>query len=143
MYDRPTIDELISAAIQHFEAQVIPAVKDNSKLYFQTLVAINVLKVAERELKLGWSHLLAEWDGLNALEGKSRALPTDPNGIKTALAERERALCARIRAGDYDDTARETALFEYVLGSVTRGLEVANPRFLQMLAEEDRSKQSD
>ena len=100
MYDRPTIDELISSAIQHFEAQVIPAVKDNSKLYFQTLVAINVLKVAEREWKLGWSHLLAEWDGLNALEGESPALPTDPNDIKTTLAERERNLCARIRSGD-------------------------------------------
>lgn len=138
MYDRPTIDELVNAAIQHFEAQVIPAVKGDGKLYFQTLVAINVLKVAERELKLGWSHLLAEWNDLNALEGQPRDLPTDPNALRTALAERERNLCARIRVGDYDDATRKTALFEYVVGSVTRSLEVANPRFLQTLAEEEK-----
>lgn len=143
MYDRPTIDELLSATVQHFETQVIPAVKDNGKLYFQTLVAINVLKVAERELKLGWSHLLAEWNDLNALEGQPRDLPSDPDAIKTALVERQQQLCARIRAGDYDEPPHETALFEYVLGSVTRSLEVANPRFLQTLAEEDKAKSSE
>ena len=143
MVDRPTIDELLSAAIQHFETHVIPAVKADGKLYFQTLVAINVLKVAERELKLGWTHLLAEWDGLNALEGQPRDLPSNPDEAKIALAERERYLCAHIRAGDYDDEPRKSALFEYVLSSVTRSLEVANPKFLQTLAEEDETTTRD
>lgn len=139
MYDRPTIDELVSAAIQHFETQVIPAVKGDGKLYFQTLVAINVLKVAERELKLGWSHLTAAWDGLNALDSQPHPLPSNPDDAKTTLAERERDLCVRIRAGDYDDEPRKTALFEYVFDSVRMSLEVANPRFLQTVVEEDKS----
>lgn len=140
MYDRPNLDELISAAIQHFEAQVIPAVKGDGKLYFQTLVAVNVLKVAERELKLGWSHLLAEWNALNTLEGQPRELPSDPDAAKTTIAERQHNLCIRIRAGDYDDESHKSALFEYVLGGVTRSLEVANPKFLQTLAEEDKTR---
>jgi hypothetical protein len=138
MYDRPTIDELVSAAILHFETQVIPAVKGDPRLYFQTLVAINVLKVAERELRLGWSHLVAEWEGMNMLEGQPRPLPDSPDALKEALAERQRELCAGIRAGDYDAASRETVLFEYLLSSVKMSLEVANPKFLQALAEEDK-----
>jgi hypothetical protein len=139
MADRPTIDELVSAAILHFETQVIPAVKGDGRLYFQTLVAINVLKVAERELKLGWSHLVAAWDGLNALEGEPLQLPASPDAAKAALEERERDLCVRIRAGDYDDEPRKAVLFGYLFESVKRSLEVANPRFLHTLAEEDQN----
>jgi hypothetical protein len=137
MYERPTIDELIAAAIGHFETQVIPAVKADPKLYFQTLVAVNVLRVAERELKLGWSHLSHEWDRLNALEGKMFDLPASPDEARMALAKRERDLSLRIRGGDYDDNPGKSALFQHLLNSVRMSLEVANPKFLHTLAEED------
>jgi len=52
VYDRPDVSELIDAVRQHLEQQVIPAVKDDPKLYFQTLVAANVLKIAGRDLAL-------------------------------------------------------------------------------------------
>lgn len=139
MYDRPNLEELLSAAIAHFESQVIPAVKADQRLYFQTLVAVNVLKVAERELALGQSHFSAEWASLNRLEGEDIQLPPDAADAKTTLAQRHSTLCARIRAGDYDADPARSALYDHLVGSVRRSLEVANPKFLQTLAQEDSS----
>ena len=59
MIDRPTLAELIDAARMHMETNVIPAVREDRKLYFRTLVAINVLKIAERELELAFVRALA------------------------------------------------------------------------------------
>ena len=67
MYDRPNTSELIDAVRGHLEANVIPLAREtNRRLYFQTLVAINVLKIVERELQMGQAHALAEWESLNA-----------------------------------------------------------------------------
>lgn len=137
MYDRPSLDELLSAAIVHFETHVIPAIKSDQRLYFQTLVAVNVLKVAERELALGQQHFAAEWTSLNRLEGDDIQPPTDALAAKAALEKRLSALCARIRAGEYDAEPARSALFDHLVASVRRSLEVANPRFLQALVRED------
>jgi hypothetical protein len=137
MYDRPNQNELLSAAIAHFETHVIPAIKADQRLYFQTLVAINVLKVAERELALGQTHFAAEWASLNKLEGEDAQLPSDLASAQAALEKRLSALCARVRAGDYDADPARTALYDHLVNSVRRSLEVANPKFLQALAMED------
>ncbi|HRL13218.1 MAG TPA: DUF6285 domain-containing protein, partial [Aggregatilineales bacterium] len=52
MYDRPSAQALVEAARQHLENRVIAAVKGDPKLYFETLVAVNVLRIVERELAL-------------------------------------------------------------------------------------------
>ena len=43
MNDRPTAPELIEAVRAFLEAEVLPALGDNARLRFQTLVAVNVL----------------------------------------------------------------------------------------------------
>jgi hypothetical protein len=131
MYDRPTASELLDAARMHLEQQVIPAVRADPKLYFQTLVAINVLKIVGREIALGDSHAAAEWAGLNMLEGKAIELPTPLSTLNTALASRNQALCAAIRAGDYDEPQKKAALFSHLMMTTAAQLEVANPKFLQ------------
>jgi hypothetical protein len=129
MYDRPHLDELIAAARTHLESVVIPVTKSiNHKLYFQTLVAVNVLRVAERELALGQAHFKAEWSRLNMLMGEE-ALPADPADWNTALASRNARLCAEIREGKHDDNA---ALFSHLKACATEQLEVANPKWLAM-----------
>lgn len=138
MYDRPNLSELIDAARLHMEASIIPAVRHNHKLYFQTLVAVNVLQIALRELQLADSHAAAEWAGLNRVEGAALPIPATLTEIQAALAARNTALSADIRAGNYDDAGKAT-LFEHLKGTTIAQLMVANPRHLQKLAEEDAS----
>jgi hypothetical protein len=130
MYDRPTLDEMIVAVRQHLETQVIPMAKTiHHKLYFQTLVAVNVLRVAERELALRDGHYKAEWSRLNMLLG-DEALPADPAEWDGAMARRNQALCVAIRAGKHDDNR---ALFSHLKACATEQLEVANPKYLASL----------
>lgn len=133
MYDRPTAAELIDAVRLHLETVLVPAIRDNHKLYFQTLVAINVLRIVERELGYAPQHSRAAWARLNMLLG-SKPMPETAEGLQAALAERNAALCAEIRAGRRDTDAE---LFEHLKAAAIEQLEVANPRFLQVLAAED------
>lgn len=140
MTDRPTLSELIEAVQLHLETQVIPAIKAEPKLYYQTLVAINVLKIAGRELRHGYEQVRAEWMRLNALTGVELPLPPDPVAAGAALAERDAWLCDAIRAGAFDEADRRAALLAHLLARAAGALEIANPRFLAILAEEDEAR---
>lgn len=136
MYDQPTLDELLDAVRMHLEQHVVPAVRGDRKLYFQTLVAINVLKIAGRERDLSTGHMKAAWARFNALEGVNAPLPARDRDAVSALKQREAALCGRIRAGEYDSGDVRALLVDHLLAGLTEQLEVANPRFLQALAAE-------
>jgi Domain of unknown function (DUF6285) len=135
MYDRPNAVELLDAVRGHLETHVIPSVKHDGKLYFQTLVAINVLRVVERELQLAPDHTQSEWARLDHLEGV-RAMPSDLRAVSSVLHERNTQLCEHIRVGRYDSEERLN-LFEHLMASTIEQLHVANPKFLQMLVQED------
>jgi len=141
MYDRPALEELIEAVQHHMETAVIPAVRDDGKLYFQTLVAINVLKIAQREMQLGAQHTTAEWQRLNTL--MQTEIPPEEAEMQAILKERNAALCTEIRAGKFDMVDRKTALFEHLKETVIEKLEVANPRFLQTIAREEHDPSLD
>ena len=143
MYDRPTANELLEAARMHMETAVIPVVRENRKLYFQTLVAINVMKIVERELDLGAKHAEAEWGRLNALEGAELTLPNRLQQIQAELAERNAALSAQIREGGYSDANNRAALFDHLLATTVEQLTVANPRFLGKIQQEMQDKALD
>lgn len=135
MYDRPTAGELIDAVRIHLEQAVLPLAKaTNHKLYFQTLVAVNVLRIVERELNMADDHSRAEWARLNALDGTDAVAPAEARALAAALAERNAALCAAIRRGDHDGDAR---VFQHAMTNAIEALQVANPKFLASLAEED------
>ena len=142
MYDRPNLIELIDAARLHMQESIAPAVRSNHKLYFQTLVAINVLHIAMRELQMADSHTMAAWAGLNRVEDNDVTAPLKIADIQAGLAERNATLSADIRAGKYDGV-NKNALFEYLKGVTVSQLEVANPRFLKKLAEEDANPELD
>ena len=134
MYDRPTAADLLQAVRQHLEKSLIPLARQTHfKLYFQTLVANNVLKIVEREILLGEAHLRAEWSRLNMLTG-SQAPPESLTEMRVQLADRNAALCDAIRAGDWDDSQ---PLFEHLKATARAQLDVANPRFLDALRAED------
>ncbi|RTI21442.1 DUF6285 domain-containing protein, partial [Thermus scotoductus] len=52
MRDRPTAAELLQAVGEFLERELLPALED-PRLRFQTLVALNALGIARRELALG------------------------------------------------------------------------------------------
>jgi len=77
MTDRPHAEELLEAVWEFLSGEILPTL-DDQRLKFRTLVAMNALGIARRELE-------AEEGGLGE--------------------EELRALAARIRAGDVPDDA--------------------------------------
>jgi hypothetical protein len=73
--DRPTAPELLEAATEFLEGEILPALDDH-RLRFRTLVALNALGIARREL--------------------ASEEPSVPE-------EQLRELAARIRTGDIRD----------------------------------------
>jgi Domain of unknown function (DUF6285) len=71
MPDRPTALELIEAVSEFLSAEVLPTANDH-RLKFRTLVALNALGIATRELTTSNKLLLAE-DEVAALAQRIRA----------------------------------------------------------------------
>lgn len=141
MYDRPTTAELLDAVRKYLDEHIIPVVKNDRKLNYQTHIAINVLRIVEREMAAGAGQLREEWLRLNHVQGTTKAPPDNPAEIVPALSERNRKLCEEITAGRYDYMPQRAALFEHLQATVRTQLEVANPDFLEALAKEDQKKE--
>ncbi len=137
---QPSLQDLIAAARIHMEGQVVSAVRSDRKLYFQTLVAINVLKIAEREIALGPHHAAESWQRLNALEGRDTPPPGDLSERYVGLQRRRAALCKTIRSGGYDGD--EGLLLGLLIADVRDQLSINNPRFLAVLDAEDGAEDS-
>lgn len=128
MFEQPNAAELIAAVRTHLEGQVIPTLTD-ARLRFQTLVAANVLAVVERELALGEEALAAAYARLAALDGAPSEPPSGA-ALAAAVKASSRALCTRIRAGEFDHGPRRAALLAHLRQTASDELRVANPKFL-------------
>jgi len=131
MYERPALNELLKAVQDFLETQIAPIVKDESKLYFHTLVALNLLKIAEREVEMASKHERAEWERLNGLQGVDIAAPMNVPDLKGGLTRRNQLLTQAIRMGEYDDGTPHALLLAHLIATAREQLEVANPRYLQ------------
>jgi hypothetical protein len=127
--DRPTAAELVTAARHYLEAELIPTLADQ-RLRFQTLVAANVLAIAEREWSTEEEHLLEEWRLLAEVLNLPETAPQRLADLEQAVRDGNEALCQRIRHGDFDASAVFLALARQLRRTVERKLEVANPRYL-------------
>src|SRR5688500_14570941 len=100
MQDRPTAIELLKAAQEFCENDLMPAL--TGRVGFHARVLLNVLRILERELAGEEDALRAEWDRLSQLLG---ALDEEPVGF-AELAEAVRGgnmeLASRIRDGELD-----------------------------------------
>jgi hypothetical protein len=108
-HDRPTMAELIEAVREFLEKDVFEATE--GRVQFHTRVAVNALKIVERELAVGVDQAAAHAERLAAL-----GYPDDA------------ALAAAIRRGDLDD--RWTEVLDALTQSVDDKLAVANPKYL-------------
>jgi len=87
-HDRPTPQELAEAVREFLEQEILPLLDDH-RLKFRTLVAINGLGIAERELAATSPPRLEEWE----LARKIRAGDVPENAIallKEQVAEKLR-----------------------------------------------------
>jgi hypothetical protein len=109
-HDRPTMAELVEADREFLERDVFEATE--GRVQFHTRVAVNVLKMVERELAVGAEQAEAHHRRLRALGYADDA-----------------ELARAIRAGELDDRWAEVraALAESVRDKVA----VANPKYLE------------
>ena len=114
MQNRPTAAELTGAVATFLEQDVMPGL--NGALRFQCRVAVNALRIVERELELA--------PGLNAEERSRlvRLLGTTGN-----LDDLNRELCRRVRDGvlSIDDPDLLAHLKQTIMGKAS----IDNPRY--------------
>ncbi len=120
MQDRPTAAELLRAAREFCERDLLPELTGRRR--FHTRVLVNVLAILEREWEGEQNALRAEWRRLETLLGSTGAEPT-----ADAVRERNKELAARIRSGALDDRWDET--LGLLRDTVAEKLAIANPRY--------------
>ena len=133
MNDRPTAVELLAAARQFLETELVPSLSD-ARLKFQALVTANVLAIVERELVSEQGDLEAEWAWLADLFGLSKEPHANLDLLKQAVRQANEQLCARIRGGDFDEPSQFATMAKQLRNVVERKLRVANPRYLANFA---------
>lgn len=123
MQDRPTTREMVEAAREFFERELLPTIAD-PRLRFRTLVALNALGIAEREMFAGDVFVDEELGGLRALLGRSGPLP-EARAAKEAEAWALRGeLAALIREGRAPEGTGA-----FLKTSMAHKLAIASPRF--------------
>ena len=113
--DRPDAAELVAAVREFLERDVMAAT--DGRVQFHTRVAVNVLNIVERELKLG-----------PELEPGERARAAALLGHDADAAALERELANGIRSGALDDRLGEVRA--HVRATVREKLLIANPAYL-------------
>jgi hypothetical protein len=124
MQDRPTYDELL-AAVEHFlDTEIVPNVAGSRG--FHARVAANAIRIVRRELANEDEQLAADWAGLDSILGPEEK-PTSREELRSALRERNGALCALIREGNYDSGT----VSAHVRSAIEAKLRVSDPDLLQ------------
>jgi hypothetical protein len=108
-HDVPTAAQLVEAVREFLESDVMPATE--GRVHFHTRVAVNALRMVERQFELGPGQAAAHRAALEGL----------------GVAD-EAELAAAIRAGALDD--RRAEVVDVLRATVRAKLDVANPRYL-------------
>ena len=114
MQDRPTAAELMDAVAGFLEQDVAPLL--DARLRFHARVAVNVLRILQRERELGPSQLARQRELLSALLGRDGAAP-----------ELWAELAGAIRSGDFD--RREEELMPVLREITAQKLAIVNPGY--------------
>lgn len=127
MQDRPTALELLQAIRDLLERDILPSLADR-RLRYQALIAINVLRILEREVPDEEARLRAELDALHELLDLPRAVPPGgPALLRRRVLEANRELCERIRQGLADSGPWRQRVLSHVRAAVEEKLRINNP----------------
>ena len=112
--DRPHVNELVEAVREFLEREVQPALEGS--LNFHTRVAVNVLRIVERELDTG-----------ERLRADERARLVALLGREGDLDKLSQSLIDGIRAGELD--MNTPGLTDHLRATVLDKLAIDNPRY--------------
>lgn len=140
MTEWPDIDGLLDAVRFHLETNVLPAIKTDARLYFQTLVALNLLKIGQREIVQSHDLLRQEWASLNKLSGEEVPAPEREHVLAAEIAARRTGLSKDIRNGKYDSPDEAAQLAAYLEETVASQLALNNPSLSTRMAKETADK---
>lgn len=129
MQDRPTAIELLLAAADFVDKEIVPIT--NGQKQFQSRVVANVMRVVAREIEIGEPLLRAEVDALATLLDTPKPHLHTTADVLAAARKFNEELSARIRAGDADDGEFRERTLKAARQIVEDKLRIANPRYLE------------
>ncbi len=129
MQDRPTAIELLEAAAEFVEREIIPSTEGRRQ--FQSRVVANVLKIVAREIAMEEPQLRGEVRALADLLGRQSSEAGGIAELREAARALNQELVGRIRAGEADRGPWRDRVFTVVRELVEQKLKVANPRYLE------------
>lgn len=133
MQDRPTAVELLKAAQEFCERDLLPNL--SGRVRFHARVLQNVLGILEREWQGEEEAVRAEWERLRTLLGKTAEPPPTMRSLLDEANAWNRELGARIRSGELDDHWEKIAGAVYE--TVVQKLAIANPRYSETSASSE------
>jgi hypothetical protein len=129
MQDRPTSVELLEAAADFVESELVPAIQGARQ--FQARVVANVMRIVAREITMEDSLVRSEVKALALLLGRDKPHLHSLDDLHKAAASMGEELTAKIRAGEADDGDWRGEVLAVVRQSVEDKLRIANPRYLE------------
>jgi len=129
MQDRPTSVELLEAAADFVDRELVPTIEGARQ--FQARVVANVMRIVAREIKLEDPLVRSEVKALARLLGHDAPHLHSLDDLRKAATSMGEELTAKIRAGDADDGTWRNEVLEVVRQSVEDKLRIANPRYLE------------
>ena len=129
MQDRPTSIELLEAAADFVDREIVPAIEGARQ--FQARVVANVMRIVAREIQQEDPAARIEIKALARLLGRDAPHLHSLEDLRKASASMGEELSARIRAGDADSGSWRAEVLSVVRQSVEDKLRIANPRYLE------------
>jgi hypothetical protein len=129
MQDRPTAIELLEAAAEFVEREIVPITEGARQ--FQSRVVANVMRIVAREIEMGEQLLREEVDALAALLGESPPNPRLTDDVRNAALNLNQRLSEKIRQGEADSGSMREQVFRVTRRIVEDKLRIANPRYLE------------
>jgi alcohol dehydrogenase class IV len=129
MQDRPTSVELLEAAADFVDREIVPAIEGARQ--FQARVVANVMRIVVREIQMEDPAVRVEVKALARLLGRDAPHLHSLDDLRKASASMGEELSARIRAGDADRGSWRSEVLSVVRQSVEDKLRIANPRYLE------------
>ena len=129
MQDRPTSIELLEAAADFVDREIVPAIEGARQ--FQARVVANVMRIVAREIQQEDPAARIEVKALARLLGRDAPHLHSLDDLRKASTSMGEELSARIRAGDADSGSWRAEVLSVVRQSVEDKLRIANPRYLE------------
>lgn len=125
MQDRPDAAELLQAARDFLQIEVLPELSGRKQFHLR--VVINVLSILEREWEQEEEAVRSEYARLAELLHESGEEPASFGELRSRVKDLNRELSRRIRSGEFDDDWE--AAVAAVHATVVEKLRIANPGY--------------